>query len=59
MDLMRSWVGIEEGKEERSAYCVMMNVRVLVVLSECPVHRNDFMCKSQQLLGDRFEFFRA
>ena len=30
---MRSWVGIEEGKEERSAYCVMMNVRVLVMLS--------------------------
>ena len=31
MDLMRSWVDIEEGRGERSAYCVMMNVRVLVM----------------------------
>ena len=27
MLLMRSWVDIEEGRGERSAYCVMMNVR--------------------------------
>ena len=25
MVLMRSWVDIEEGRGERSAYCVMMN----------------------------------
>ena len=32
MVLMRSWVDIEEGRGERSAYCVMMNVRALVML---------------------------
>ena len=31
MDLMRSWVDREEGRGERSAYCVMMNVRALVM----------------------------
>ena len=31
MVLIRSWVDIEEGKGERSAYCVMMNVRALVM----------------------------
>ena len=33
MVLMRSWVDIEEWKGERSAYCVMMNVRALVMFS--------------------------
>ena len=34
MDLMRSWVDIErKGGGERSAYCVMLNVIVLVMLS--------------------------
>ena len=28
---LRSWVDIEKGRGERSAYCVMMNVRVLVM----------------------------
>ena len=32
MDLIRSWVDTEEGRGERSAYCVMMNVRVLVMV---------------------------
>ena len=32
MDLMRSWVDIKEGKGEWSAYCVMMNVRTLVMI---------------------------
>ena len=32
MDLMRSWVDIKEGKEEKSACCVMMNVRTLVMI---------------------------
>ena len=27
----KSWVDIEEGRGERSAYCVMMNVRALVM----------------------------
>ena len=31
MVLMRSWVDIEEGRGESSAYCVMMNVRALVM----------------------------
>ena len=31
MVLMRSWVDIEEGRGGRSAYCVMMNVRALVM----------------------------
>ena len=31
MDLIRSWVDIKEGRGERSAYCVMMNVRVLAM----------------------------
>ena len=31
MVLIRSWVDIKEGRGERSAYCVMMNVRVLVM----------------------------
>ena len=30
--LMRNWTDIEEGRGERSAYCVMMNVRVLVMI---------------------------
>ena len=36
MDLMRSWVDIEEGRGKRSAHCVVMDVRALVLL-ECPV----------------------
>ena len=28
---MRNWVDIVEGRGERSAYCVMMNVRALVM----------------------------
>ena len=34
MDLMRSWTGIDEGRGERSAYCVMMSVRALVMFCE-------------------------
>ena len=34
MVLLRSWVDIEEGRGERSAYCVMMNVRALVMFCE-------------------------
>ena len=53
MDLMRSWVDIEEGRGERSAHCMFC---------ECPVYvyntlRNDFMCKLHELLGDGFECF--
>ena len=29
MVLMRSWVDAEEGRGEKSDYCVMINVRVL------------------------------
>ena len=31
MVLIRSWVDIEESREERSSYCVMMNVTALVM----------------------------
>ena len=31
MDLMGCWVDIEGGRVERSAYCAMMNVRVLAM----------------------------
>ena len=32
-----------------------MNVRVLVMLWDCPVNKNDFICKLQELLGDGYE----
>ena len=32
MDLIRSWVDIEEGKGAKSSYCVIMNVRSLAIL---------------------------
>ena len=57
MVLMRSWVDIEEGRGKRSAYC---GESVSHVLWDCPVYntlRNDFLCKLQELLGDRFEHF--
>ena len=60
---LRSWVYIEEGRGESNAYCVMMNVRVFSrVLYGCPVYStqiNDFMCKLQVLLRDRFEDFES
>ena len=31
MEFMRSWLGIEEGRKDRSPYCVIMNVRALVM----------------------------
>ena len=56
-----SWVNIEEGRGERSAYCVRMNVRALVMF--CGIVRfiitlrNNFMCNLRELFGDRFEHF--
>ena len=32
MDLIKRWVDIKEGRGERNAYCVMLNVRVLAML---------------------------
>ena len=61
MDLMRSWVDTEKGRGERNAYCVMMD-SVSHILWDCLVYnilRNDFMCKLQELLGDRFEHFES
>ena len=54
MVLMRSWVDIEEGRGERSAYSAMMNVRVLVMF--CGIVPSS---KLQELLGDRFEHFEC
>ena len=36
MDIMRSWVDIEEGRGEGSAYCVVMNVRALACFVGLP-----------------------
>ena len=46
----------QKGKGGKS---VVMNVRVLVMLWECPVNRNDFMCKLQELLGDGYEHLES
>ena len=53
-------VDIEEGRGE-SAYCATMKMGVLV-LWVFPVYstlRNDFVCKLQELLGDRCEHFES
>ena len=34
MDLVRNWVDIKEKREERNAYCVIMNVGALVMFCE-------------------------
>ena len=41
MVLKRSWVDIDEGRGERSAYCVMMNVRMLVMF--CGIVRSTIL----------------
>ena len=49
MDLMRSWVHIEEERGERSAYCRIMNVRALVIFygsfQSKVLYGNYFMCR--------------
>ena len=58
---MRSWVDIKE--ERRKKGCLLCDDEcnsISLVLWDCPVYntlRNDFMCKLQELLGDRFEHF--
>ena len=64
MDLMRSWVDIYRGREERNE-CLLYNDEcesVSYVVWNCLVYstlRNDFMGKLQELLGDRFERFES
>ena len=55
MNLMRSWVGIY-----RDVSCVVMSVKVLVMLWECPTYsssRADSLLTSQEKLGNGFECF--
>ena len=62
MVLMRSWVDIEEGGRKECLLCDDECESVSHVLWDCPVYntlRNDFICKLQELLGDRFEHFES
>ena len=40
--LIRSWVDIKEGRGERSTYCVMMNMRALVMF--CGIVWSAILC---------------
>ena len=61
---MRSWVDIEEGGGGRKE-CLLCDdgcESISHVLWDCPVYntlRNDFMCKLQELLVDRFEHYKS
>ena len=60
---MRSWVDREEGRVERSAYCMHdESESIRHVLWDCPVYstlRNDFVCLFQGFLGIYLNILRA